>query len=173
MTEPCPECRFDPGAVADVAGEIEALGRKFAAPLTRFLDGEDGAALLRRRPEPEAWSALEYACHVRDVLELFEDRVQAVAASPGIRLGWWDHERAAADGDYASSDPSVVADQIAAACISFASTLRSLTPEQRLQVGERRPGEVLTATELAVFALHEAKHHQLDIGRTLRAARGR
>ena len=30
---------------------------------------------LRRRPEPETWSVVEYACHVRDVLWVFAVRV--------------------------------------------------------------------------------------------------
>ena len=38
---------------------------------------------------------------------------------------------------------------------------------------DRSLGEVFTVDSLARYGLHEAKHHQLDIGRGLRAARGR
>jgi hypothetical protein len=34
-------------------------------------------------------------------------------------------------------------------------------------------GRVVPVTELAVIAVHEGSHHLLDVGRVLRAARGR
>jgi hypothetical protein len=173
LSEPCPECRFDPASVDDVAGEVEALGRKYAAPLTRFLPGEDGPALLRTRPDPGTWSPLEYACHVRDVLWLFEERTRAMVAEPGVAFGWWDEEAAVTEDDYAGQDPLAVADEIAGATAGYAATLRSLAPEQWSATGENRDGDVFTVDSLARYGLHEAKHHQLDIGRGLRSARGR
>lgn len=173
LTEPCTECGFDPTSVTDVAAEIDALGRKFAAPLTRFLPGEDGPALLRTRPDAETWSPLEYACHVRDVLVRFEARTRAMVAEPGVDFGWWDHEAAVVDDDYNGQDPAQVAQDIAAATSAYAATLRDLPDEAWSASGERRPGEIFTIESLAVYGLHEAKHHQLDIGRGLRAARGR
>ena len=173
LSDPCPECRFDPASVDDVAGEIEALGRKFAAPLTRYLPGEDGAALLRTRPDPDTWSPLEYACHVRDVLRLFEERTRAMVAEPGVRFGWWDEEAAVTEDDYAGQEPDVVAEEIGSATATYAATLRDLSPDQWSATGERRDGEVFTVDGLARYGLHEAKHHQLDIGRGLRSARGR
>ena len=173
LTDPCPECRFDPSSVDDVAGEIEDLGRKYAAPLTRYLPGEDGIALLRTRPDPETWSPLEYACHVRDVLRLFDQRTQAMVAEPGVRFDWWDEEAAVTEDDYAGQDPATVAEEISAACSSYAATLRALGADQLAATGENRDGEVFTVDGLARYGLHEAKHHQLDIGRGLRSARGR
>jgi hypothetical protein len=173
LSEPCPECRFDPAAVDDVAGEIEALGRKFAAPLTRYLPGEDGEALLRTRPDPDTWSPLEYACHVRDVLRLFEARTRAMVARPGVTFEWWDEEAAVTDDDYAGQDPVRVAEEIGAVCGSYAATLRGLQPQEWEATGDRADGERFTVDGLARYGLHEAKHHQLDIGRGLRSARGR
>jgi hypothetical protein len=171
--DPCPECQFDGGTVTDVAGEIDALGRKFSAPLTRYLPGEDGPALLRTRPAPEVWSPLEYACHVRDVLDLFEQRTRAMVADPGVAFGWWDHEAAVTDDAYNDEDPAAVAAAIADAATRYAETLRSLTDAEWAASGERRGGEIFTVDSLARYGLHEAKHHQLDIGRGLRSARGR
>jgi len=171
--DPCPECGFDGEAVADVAAEIDALGRKFAAPLTRYLPGEDGPALLRTRPEPGVWSPLEYACHVRDVLRLFEERTRAMVAEPGVAFGWWDHEAAVTDDAYNDEEPADVATAIADGTSRYAETLRGLSPSDWEATGERRGGEVFTVDSLARYGLHEAKHHQLDIGRGLRAARGR
>ena len=48
---------------------------------------------LRRRPAPDVWSPLEYACHTRDVLAVFEERPPN-GNDPGQQLGWWDHDAA-------------------------------------------------------------------------------
>ncbi|WP_436796237.1 DinB family protein [Actinospongicola halichondriae] len=173
MTDPCPECQFDGDSVEDVAGEIDALGRKYGAPLTRFLPGEDGPALLRTRPAPDVWSPLEYACHVRDVLGLFEERTRLMADQPGVRFASWDHDAAVTDDAYNDSDPTVVAAEIADATSRYAATLRALGGDQWASSGERSDGEIFTIDSLARYGLHEAKHHQLDIGRGLRSARGR
>lgn len=158
----------------DVAGEIDALGRKFAAPLTRYLPGEDGPALLRQRPEPDVWSPLEYACHVRDVLRLFEDRTRAMVAEPGVTFAAWDHDAAVLDDGYNDADPAQVAADIAAATAGYAETLRGLDEAGWQSSGRRSgDGQEFTVDSLARYGLHEAKHHQLDIGRGLRAARGR
>ncbi|MEY2399321.1 MAG: segregation ATPase FtsK/SpoIIIE, family, partial [Actinomycetota bacterium] len=78
----CAECGFtfdatDPATVAD---SIARAGKRLRAPLTRGLPNEDLLAVLRTRPEPDRWSALEYACHVRDALALNVDRFAAIAA---------------------------------------------------------------------------------------------
>ena len=171
--DPCSECQFDAASVADVPGEIDALGRKFAAPLTRFLPGEDGPALVRARPDPDTWSPLEYACHVRDVLTLFDARTRAMVAEPGVTFDEWDHDAAVTDDAYNDEDPADVAAAIAAATSGYAGTLRGLGPDDWQATGTRADGETFTVDSLARYGLHEAKHHQLDIGRGLRAARGR
>lgn len=177
FVEPCPECRFDPASMdppgpdSPVAAELGAIGRKVQAPLTRGLPGEDLAALLGTRPDDGTWSPLQYACHLRDVLVLFEERTRAMVADDGVRFGWWDHEAAAED--YPGSDPAQVAAELSAAAGTYAATLASLTAPQWAATGSRRDGEDFTVHSLAVFALHEARHHLLDIGRGLRSARGR
>ena len=172
MTEPCPECRFDP-KTPGIAAEISALARKMTAPLTRYLPGEDGAALLRTRSEPTVWSPLEYACHVRDVLALFESRTRSMVESDGVELVEWDHEAAVTNDAYNACEPADVAAAIAANAISYGALLESLSDQERAHTGTRPPGQTFTVDTMAVYALHEARHHMLDIGRGLRAARGR
>ena len=71
--ERCDECGFVYAEVSpeDAAEKLRSFGRRYRAPLTRFLAGEDGDTMLRQRPEEGVWSALEYAAHVRDVLALW------------------------------------------------------------------------------------------------------
>src|SRR5437870_602938 len=96
QSERCPECAFDPNGVgaAELPAAVAGLGRRYQAPLTRFLPGEDESILVAR-PLPGVWSALAYACHVRDVLAVFDGRIARVlraargrggrAESPGRR----------------------------------------------------------------------------------------
>ena len=71
---PCEECGFDYEALdpADVPAAIRAFAKRYRAPLTRFLRDEDGDSLVRQRPAPEVWSALEYAAHMRDVFANYD-----------------------------------------------------------------------------------------------------
>ena len=80
QSERCPECAFDPNGfgAAELPAAVAALGRRYQAPLTRLLPGED-ASLLVAHPLPGVWSALAYACHVRDVLSVF-DRIKVCVA---------------------------------------------------------------------------------------------
>jgi len=172
--ERCPECAFDPAAVApdDLPERISGLGRRYRAPLTRLLPGED-TAILRAHPVAGTWSALEYACHVRDLLALFDQRIQRILAEEEPELGWWDHEAAVELDAYDDADPPTVAEAISANATALASTLTGVAGGAWDRTGTRSPGEVFTVVGAGRFALHEGSHHLLDIGRVLRTARGR
>ena len=49
----CEECGFDGDALApaDATTALRAFARRYRAPLTRFLPGEDGDAVVRQRPD--------------------------------------------------------------------------------------------------------------------------
>ena len=175
QTEPCEECRFDPTDLGpgDVAGAVRDLGRKYRAPLSRFLPGEDGAALVRTRSDPAVWSPLEYACHVRDVLGVFAERTRRTLVEDDPDYGWWDHEAAVVDEGYNEHDPGTVADALAANAEAFAAVLETVPADGWDRTGRRRGGEPFTVLGLARFAVHEGRHHLLDVGRGLRTARGR
>ena len=168
----CEECGFDPatvtGAVATEA--VAGFGRRYRAPLTRFLPGEDGSAILRARPAPDAWSAIEYAAHVRDVFGLFDRRVSQILTGGRPELEVIDHAAAVNDGRYAELDSVIVADALAAAADAFAERLASVTGDGWSRWGTRE-GEPRTVLDIAQRAVHEGNHHLLDIGRSLRAAR--
>ena len=64
----CPECGFDAAAVGrdEVGPAILANAAGWQEVLTGLVDD---------RPAPTVWSPLEYACHVRDVLRLYDLRL--------------------------------------------------------------------------------------------------
>ena len=61
----CPECGFDTRSFprAAVPHLLHENAAAWSAVLVRPGD-------LRRRPRPDVWSPLEYACHVRDVFRI-------------------------------------------------------------------------------------------------------
>ncbi len=50
------------------------------------------------------WSPLEYACHVRDVFPLFDERLVLMLAQDGPQYANWDQDATAVER-YAEQDP--------------------------------------------------------------------
>jgi hypothetical protein len=173
--EVCDECKFDPSAFApaDLAEEIERVGSRYKAPLSRGLPGEDLGELVRTRPQPDVWSALECACHVRDVLGVLELRTRQTLVEDHPTYTVWDHEAAVDDDHYNDQDPAAVLEDLSTRATAYATALRSVPADGWDRTGERVDGVVFTVAGLGRFALHEGSHHLLDVGRALRAARGR
>jgi hypothetical protein len=170
----CPECGFDydaidPDATADV---IRAFGRRYRAPLSRGLPDEDLVAVLRTRPVTGGWSALEYACHVRDSFAVYDWRLARALAEDRPDLPATRRDDAAVERDYNGQDPNAVADELAAAAEKLASALDAL-PADAWAREFTREGLTLNVDWLARNAVHEGNHHLLDVGRVLRAVRGR
>ncbi len=171
----CDECGFKGEAVGPpeaIAG-LRRLGRRYRAPLTRFLPGEDGDAVVRRRPAegPMTWSALEYAAHVRDVMAWYDEWVRGSQVTDGFVAEGPTPDEAAEQGRYNEDDPAAVAEALAANAERLAATFESL-PDDGWERAHLRRGHRRTALLAARRALHEGEHHLLDIGRVLRQVRG-
>jgi len=124
---------------------------------------------LRQRPAPEVWSALEYACHVRDVLLVQRERVLLArrADTPALEAMGRD-ERVEHDG-YADQRPADVARQLADAARMFANVLSRLGAddwERTVIYGYPSPAE-RSLRWVAVHTLHEMRHHLLDVRQQL------
>ena len=139
------------------------------------MKGEDLDALLRSHPLESTWSALEYACHVRDVLSVQYERVAHALIEPGFVPEPMHRDERVLELDYNGQEPRAVADDVAANATAFATLGENLTEDQLdltmvygyPEVAERPLSWVV------VHTVHEGEHHLLDIGRVLRAARGR
>jgi hypothetical protein len=167
----CEECGFDFDAVTpeSAPATIRDFGRRYRAPLTRLLKGEDESVLCAR-PAPDVWSAIEYAAHVRDVFALFDGRVAQIVVEDDPVLEVIDHDAAVRDGGYRDLGPLTVADELATSADALATRLESLTPDQWKRAGTRA-GERRTVLDVAQRAAHEGNHHLLDVGRVLRSVR--
>lgn len=170
----CAECGFDFNACLPESMPETARGfvRRYRAPLSRGLPGEDLDAILRTRPEAGGWSALEYACHVRDAFVLTAHRIAKALDHdrPTFRVA--DREDAAITRDYNGQDPGAVLEELAAADDALAATLAAVPAAGWDRVGVA--GELeLSVSWMGRNAVHEGTHHLLDIARAVRAARGR
>ena len=171
----CPECGFDAAAVDPGNGEftVRALGRRYQAPLTRAMPGENLEDILRRRPAPNTWSALEYAGHVRDVIALWgstlhlaltEERPHIPRPDPDIA------DRFAADAAYNRQDPGTVSQELTANAERMAAKIATMAPtgwDRIVVIGDEEMSVLAIVRKVA----HEGGHHLLDVGRSLRAAR--
>lgn len=170
----CSECGFvyDDCAPADMPELVRGFVRRYRAPLTRGLPGEDLDALLRARPPAGGWSALEYACHARDVFGVSQYRIAKVVAEDRPSFQRVDPDQGAADRNYNNQDPAVVVDELAAAAEALAVQLEGVPADGWDRIGTRDDLE-LSITWMGRNAIHEGTHHLLDVARTVRAARGR
>jgi hypothetical protein len=168
----CEECGFEYEALApaDVPAAIRSFAKRYRAPLTRFLPGEDGDALVRRRPSPETWSALEYAAHVRDVFDSYDGWIHLCLTEERPVLGGSGPDDLARDRRYNEDDPAAVADALAANAERLAATVEAVPDDGWERVGLRHDEE-RSVLFTARRAVHEGSHHLLDVGRGLRAVR--
>ena len=170
----CAECGFDPSELRprDMVVAIRSFGRRYRAPLTRGLPGEDLDDIVRRSPGEGVWSALEYGSHVRDIFRVFDDRVRAALArrEPAEPVVDWEGRVATASPDL---EREAVADDLDDAADSLATTLGELNADEWDLPGLTGRGREGAVADLATIAVHEGSHHLLDVGRVLRSARGR
>jgi hypothetical protein len=170
----CGECGFDPADLrpADTPAAVRAFERRYRTPLTRGLPGEDLDAVVRASPQADVWSALEYGAHVRDIFRVFDDRVRCAVAEvePDLPVVDWEAMVAVASPGLSRTE---VADQIGEAARALAVTLGELTPQDWELPARTGRGGRIPVRDLALHAVHEGSHHLLDVGRSLRGARGR
>lgn len=168
----CQECGFDYETLdpAEIPAALRAFAKRYRAPLTRFLPGEDGDAVVRQRPSEGTWSALEYAAHVRDVFAAYDRWIGRCLKEDRPVLDGPTPDHLATERRYNDDDPIAVADALAANAEHLAATVESLPAGVWDRVGVRR-NEERSIRFTARRAVHEGNHHLLDIGRGLRAVR--
>lgn len=130
--------------------------------------------VLRRRPQPDVWSALEYAAHTRDALAVNGWAMDRTLTEDHPVFEWPDHEirNTTAEG-YAALDPTTVLAELGENAERIASKA------DRTDAGDwRRPATLPAADGGEVDALwflhhavHEGSHHLRDVQRVLEQVR--
>lgn len=156
LQRPCPECGFDAAALAPT--EVPVRVRANAASWVQVLGGPVAA-----RPDPGTWSPLEYACHVRDVLRLYHQRLVLMLTEEDPLYPNWDQDATALEQRYAEQDPARVPVELVDAAEVVAARFDGVTGEQWQRTGRRGDGASFTIDTFARYFLHDVVHHLHDV----------
>ena len=159
LERPCPDCGFDATDV-DI-GDVANLLRSNVERWPDLLAHEH----VRVRPTDDQWSALEYACHVRDVFRLFDRRLQLMLESDDPHFANWDQDVTAIEDRYDLQDPATVRDELVEAGNAFAERWDAVQPEQLGRRGFRSDGAAFTVESFGVYFIHDPIHHVDDVER--------
>lgn len=159
LEKPCGECGFDASAIAptDVAGLLRSSVIRWHTVLTLRND-------VRRRPRPDVWSPLEYACHVRDVFRVYASRLNRMLTEDGPHYPNWDQDQTAIDAEYARQDPDAVAEELSVEGVGVATLFESVVDDEWERTGFRSDGAAFTVDTMSRYFLHDIVHHLHDVG---------
>ena len=159
----CAECGFvyEDLAVSDVPRVIRSL----AAGYEEALGDDPVGNAISVRPSDEVWSALEYGCHVRDVLLVQRERVvlALVEDTPSFARMYRD-ERVSLTG-YENERCEEVVAEIGIAANLLAKVFEGLSPDQleRHCIYNFPEPSKRTVLWLGRHTVHEASHHLGDV----------
>ncbi|MGK5499041.1 DinB family protein [Streptomyces sp. URMC 125] len=157
LERPCPECGLDTRPVR--GGDVPALLRENAAAWLPVLERPG----VRERPAPDVWSPLEYACHVRDVFRIFDERLRLMLTGDDPAFPDWDQDATAVAERYGEQDPRRVAGELSEAGEALAARLAAVAGEQWERTGTRSDGSRFTVESLARYMIHDPVHHLHDV----------
>lgn len=160
LERPCPECGLDTRAVAPTA--VAAMLRENASEWDRLL-GSDTEEALRRRPSEDRWSTLEYACHVRDVFRLFDERLGLMLTVDDASFANWDQDATAVTDRYGEQEPAIVGGELVTAASALADRFDAVAGEQWQRTGTRSDGSRFTVESFARYLIHDPVHHLWDV----------
>ena len=166
----CPECGFDASGVdrARVGQMVRDNAAEWRQVLARPRDE------LTTRPSHDRWSALEYACHVRDVFRLYDQRLALMLTEDDPDFANWDQDVAAVADRYDEQDPAQVAAAIGEAAVPLADRFDGVDGDAWQRTGNRSDGATFTVDTFARYFIHDPVHHLDDVAKGFAVlARGR
>jgi len=160
LERPCSECGFNARDYPTI--EFATTIRQNAATWLQVLARNDA----RDRPSDVQWSDLEYACHVRDVYRVFDQRLAMMLRDDDPLFQNWDQDETALAEHYELQDPLIVGVELVNAANDFADRYDSLTSDQWERSGRRSNGSRFTVASLGSYCLHDLRHHLWDVDAT-------
>lgn len=155
----CSECNFDVRTFPR-----ERVGQMIRDNATEWHELLANPAVTKR-PAPDVWSALEYACHVRDVFRLYDYRLMLMLTEDDPAYPNWDQDAASIEDRYQDQDPHVVADEIRASADALAERFDRVSGDEWDRTGRRSDGSNFTIESFARYLIHDPVHHVHDVRR--------
>jgi hypothetical protein len=163
----CDACGFDYYGFprTEIGERLVALAVDHGERLT-----ETPAAFLREHPV-EGWSALEYGCHVRDVLLVQEARIQQAQREDSPAFVPMGRDERAVNDRYNDQAPDTVARALTEAAGALTTVLAPLDDAGWARTGTYFYPEPATRDVdwIARHTVHELHHHLTDVHRVLKA----
>ena len=159
ITQPCPDCGFDPSAVRHA--DVPDRTRRYVAVIASALDRPEAAT----RPGPAVWSPLEYACHARDVCDLFAHRLELMLTEDDPSFANWDQDETALEQRYWEQDAATVRAQLTESAETTAERFAAVRDDEWERPGRRSDGSLFTVDTFARYFLHDLAHHAWDVRR--------
>ena len=165
ITDRCPTCGLDPRTVnpPDAVAALRSYPRRYRALLVRP-DDEEGAEIVRRRPEGGGWSALEHAAHTAEVLDLVAEAFRAVRVQdqPDVEIE---------PGAPRPGTVDEVVESLAAGAERLAAMVGELSGDDWERTGRLGGRDTVTPLDLLRHAVHVGAHHRREVERVLRQVR--
>jgi hypothetical protein len=160
LDQQCPECGFEAGALTrDRIGAALRWANDRLIALVR--ESPDAAG----RPGPDVWSALEYACHVRDVHRIFLRRLQLMLAEDAPGFENWDQDATAIGLRYDRAVLDHVLTDLAADGERLAAAFDAVQSDRWARTGLRSDGATFTIETFGRYLVHDPTHHVWDVER--------
>ena len=158
LDKPCPDCGFDSATV--VLDDVPEIVRSIAARWPELLSYPKA----RLRPTDDQWSAVEYGCHVRDVIALYDYRANLMMTEDDPTFPNWDQDLTAIEQRYDLSDPSETAREIVEVGeLGAARFAEVIALGAWLRTGTRSDGARFTLDTFVRYMLHDPIHHIWDV----------
>jgi len=160
----CEECGFEYDSVP-----TEEIGHALRSNARAFVDALSSGE-LRSRPNPDVWSALEYACHVRDVMQIQIGRVARGLSEETPSFDPMQRDERPTRLRYNEQDPRVVREEVLDAAEALADVFDGLSQAQLARtVTYNWPDKMIRPLRwVGRHTVHELLHHRQDVDRGLR-----
>ena len=168
----CRQCglEYDSLAPQDAIQALRSFPRRYREVIGPFIDDDE---VLRRRPNPDTWSALEYTAHVADILEAMTPQLVEVVQKDNPKLeDPLDQDQQAIDRSYNEMEPRAVLDWLQRSVTTAVDTCAGLTPDDWSRAAQYPYGE-RELIDIVRNIVHEGVHHLRDVENVLRAVIGK
>jgi hypothetical protein len=168
----CPACglAYDSISPQDAIQAFRSFPRRYREVIGPLIDDDD---VLRRHPDSETWSALEYTAHVADILEAMTPQLVEIVQKDDPHIDDpLEPDARAAERRYNEMEPRAVLDWLHRSATTAADTAAGFTPDDWSRKAEYPYGQ-RELIDVLRNMVHEGVHHLRDVENVLRAVIGK